>query len=143
MVVKYYDLPFGISVAPEIFHRVFTEIFGHIKGVKVYIDDILIFAKNVKEHNEILKQILETAHQKGVRFKKNKCKIFKDEIRYVGHIFNKNGIKSDNDKIEAITKILPPDNKDKVRKFLGMITYVSRFMPNLAEKAYNLRQLLK
>lgn len=71
---KFKRLPFGISTAPEIFHRTFAEIFRDIKGIKVYIDDLLIYAKTEQEHNRILKEVLRKAEQTGIKCNKNKCK---------------------------------------------------------------------
>lgn len=140
---KFLRLPFGVKVAPEIFHRTFSNIFGDIPGVKIYIDDIIIYAKSLEDHNQILETVLKRARDSGVKFNKEKSKILKSEIKYVGHIFSKDGIKPDMDKIEAIKQVPRPENKDKLRQFLGMVTYVSKFIPNLSQISYNLRQLIK
>lgn len=140
---RFLRLPFGVKVAPEIFQKVFNQIFGDIDGVKIYIDDIIIFAKDVKTHNEIINKVMQRALETGVKFNKSKCKFLVKEIKYVGHVFSEDGIKLDEDKIKAIKQIPTPDNKDKLRKFLGMITYVAKFIPNLSKLSANLRQLLK
>lgn len=80
---------------------------------------------------------------RGVKFNHSKCKILVNSIRYVGHIFSENGISPDINKVKAINQILPPTNKDMLKKFLGMITYVSKFISNLAKQTHNLRQLTK
>lgn len=83
---RFLRLPFGLSNAPEIFHRVFSEIFGDIKGIKIYIDDIIIYTSSEIEHDEILQQILEKAREFGIRFNLDKCKFKVKQIKYVGHV---------------------------------------------------------
>ncbi|KAK9731878.1 Integrase zinc binding domain [Popillia japonica] len=86
------------------------KVFKEIPGVKIYIDDLIIHAKTEKEHDNILEQVLNRAREKGVKFNKQKCKFKVSEIKYVGHILTEQGIKADNDKIEAIQKITSPNN---------------------------------
>ena len=68
-------LPFGLASAPEIFHSTFQKIFKYIEGVKIYIDDILIFGKDAEEHDNRLRQVVDRAREMGTRFNKEKCKI--------------------------------------------------------------------
>lgn len=81
---KFKRLPFGINTAPEIFHRTFAEIFRDIKGIQVYIDDLLIYAKTEQEHNRILREVLRKADEAGIRINKNKCKINVQRVKYIG-----------------------------------------------------------
>ncbi|XP_063899929.1 uncharacterized protein K02A2.6-like [Zophobas morio] len=140
---KFLRLPYGISNAPEIFHRTFTEIFQGIPNIKIYIDDIILYAKDEREHDKILKLVLKRAREFGVKFNKSKSKFNQKEIKYVGHILSRDGIRVDPSKIEAIKQIKPPKNCKELSRFLGMITYVAKFIPNLTQKTSNLRQLLR
>jgi len=116
---RFLRLPFDVSNAPKIFHRTFTEIFGDIKGVKIYIDDIIIHAKNEEEHDEILRQVCKRVREYGVRFNMNKCKFKEKQVRYVGHItLSENGIGIDEEKIEAIKRISEPTNAKELSRFL-------------------------
>ncbi len=136
-------LPYGICSAPEVFHRSFNEIFGEIEGVEIYIDDILIWGKDVEEHNIRLKKVLEKARERNVRFNFEKCKICVPEVKYLGHTFSKDGLKPDEDKVKAIVEMKTPQNVKELERFLGMITYVSKFVPNVSQLTSPLRELLK
>jgi len=127
-------LPYGICSAPEVFHRCFSEIFGHIDGVNIYIDDILIWGKTQA-------QILKFSRAKNIKFNLHKCKINVNEVKYLGHIFSKDELKPDNDKIEAILKMKTPSDKKELERFLGMITYVPKFIPKLSHLTTQLRKL--
>jgi len=63
----YKRLPFGICSAPEVFQKTFTEIFGDLPGVQVYIDDILVHANNEEEHLQRLNAVFERAKAVNVR----------------------------------------------------------------------------
>lgn len=140
---KFVRLPFGISIAPEIFHRTFLEIFNGISGLKIYIDDLIIYAKTKAEHDKILEAVLNRALEKGVRFNKTKCTFGVNAIKYIGHIISSEGIKIDDTKVEAIQKIPTPQNQKELLRFLGMATYVAKFIPNLSQLTCNLRQIIR
>lgn len=65
------------------------------------------------------------------------------EIKYIGHILSNKGIKIDNEKVEAIQKISTPTNQKELLRFLCMATYVAKFIPNLSQQTFNLRQLIR
>jgi hypothetical protein len=140
---RFLRLPFGISNAPEIFHRIFSQLFEGIPGCTIYIDDIIIHTKTREEHDEVLLKVLEKAREAGVKFNKDKCKFYQTKVKYTGHIFSERGISPDPNRVEAIKQIKTPRNAKELSRFMGVITYVSRFIPNLAQRTKNMRQLMK
>lgn len=140
---KFLRMPFGIKTGPQVFQKKNYEIFGNIENVAIYMDDILITGKNLKEHDETLLKVLNRARENKVKFNLNKMKIAVEKVRYLGHIFSENSIVPDPDRIEALNEIKYPKDKTDLRKFLGMINYVRSFVPKLAEITAPLRELLK
>lgn len=142
---RYYfkRLPYGLSSAPEVFHRQYKEIFENIEGCEVFVDDIAIYGKNKCEHDERLLKVLKVARENGVRFNMEKCEIGKTEIQYLGHTLSANGIKPDQKKVEAILNLKKPENPKEVQRLLGMITYVAKFIPSLSQVCAPLRKLIK
>lgn len=130
---RFLRMPFGIKTASEVFQENFKDIFT-MKGVELYIDDILIHAKNKEEHDIILKQVFDAAKKHNVKFNLEKCKLGLREVKYLGHKFSEKGIRLDENRIEAIKEMPTPKNKKDVQRFLGMITYVGKFIENLSEK---------
>jgi hypothetical protein len=61
----------------------------------------------------------------------------------VGHIITDSGIKPDNSKIEAIQSMPCPSSRKDLERFLGMINYLGKFIPNLSDITAPLRELLK
>lgn len=140
---RFLRLPYGLNSAPEVFQERMHEIFGEIEGVSVYIDDIIICAKSVEEHNVRLEKVLATAAKHNIRFNKGKCKFLVNRVKYMGHEISESGLKPDDSKIEAIKNMPRPENKTDIQRFLGYITYVGKFIQNLSELTAPLRSLLK
>ena len=136
-------LAFGINAGSEIFQSVMVQKFGDIEGLIIFIDDFCVHAKTKEEHDRILLKVLKRADELGIKFHLKKCIFFKTLITFVGEIFSENKIQIDPDRIEAIVKLEPPTNIKSLQRFLGMINYLASFIPNLALRTENLRQLLK
>ena len=140
---RFLRLPFGINAAPEIFHGEMIKLFGDIEGLIIYIDDFLIFASTVEEHDKILQKVLNRAQEVGLKFNKEKSKICLREIKFIGHVFNEQGIRPDESKIESILKMPKPTSVQELQRFLGMVNYLGSFIENMSSKNKNLRNLLK
>lgn len=140
---RFLRLPFGLSCAPEIFQRQMVQFIDDIEGVVTYFDDVLIFAKSVEEHNSILERVLERFKKFNLKLNKSKSKFCVTKIKYLGHIISNNGITADDEKIKAINSMQKPVDKTSLQRFLGMITYLGRFINNLSDKTAPLRQLLQ
>ena len=135
-------LPFGISSAPEHFQRCMTKILVDIPGVVCHIDDVLIFAKTQKEHDERLRAVLQAIQKAGMTLNREKCQFYKSRISFLGHIIDHQGISQDPQKAKAITEMSPPTTVTQLRRFLGMTNQMNRFSPNLAQLSQPLRELL-
>lgn len=140
---RFLRLPFGINAAPEIFHSLMVKLFNDIKSIVIYIDDFLIAEPTKEAHDLKLKLVLDRARQIGLKFNKDKCVICAHEIKFLGHVFNSQGVLPDPTKVETICSMQPPKNVKELQRFLGMVNYLGSFIPNLSSQTTNLRQLLK
>ena len=136
-------LPFGLSSSQDIFQRVMTEMFEDIPGVEVVVDDLLVWGEDNEQHDSRLTKVLERARSRNLKLNKTKCHIKQPEISYVGHTLTKDGLKPDLKKTEAITAMPIPKNREELQRFLGMLTYLAKFIPNLSQVASPLRKLLE
>ncbi|UYV63198.1 K02A2.6-like [Cordylochernes scorpioides] len=139
---KYCRMPFGISLAPEYFQRVMSIILQGMDGVMCYLDDILIFASDSKTHDRILRLVLRKLKEAKVTLNKAKCVFGVPRINFLGHILDEDGIRPDPAKIEAVAKMPAPTDVHGVRRFLGMVNHLGRFVENLSEIVAPLNQLL-
>ena len=140
---RYKRLMFGINAASKIFQDAIEEIVTGLRGCKNISDDIIVFGKGHKEHDENLHGVLKQLHQHDVRLNKEKCSFSKSEIKFYGHIFSSKGVKADPDKTQAITNMSKPESASEVRSLLGMTHYVSRYIPDYATITAPLRLLTR
>lgn len=128
---QYNRMPFGISTAPSIFQNFLDQLLGDIPNVAVYFDDIAMTGQNLQQHLHTLDTVLNRLKQAGLKVNLKKCNFLTEEIEYLGHIIDKNGIRPTKGKIDAITKASEPTNSKELRSFLGLINYYERFIPHL------------
>ena len=134
-------LPFGLSSSPEEFQRRIHEVLEGLEGVEVIADDILVFGKDVTEHDRNLRNLLERARERNLKLNKDKVKLRLTEVTYIGHRLTSNGLKPDPKKVEAIVNMPTPKDLPELRRFLGMVNYLSKFLPNLSTVTDSLRKL--
>lgn len=87
--------------------------------------------------------MLKCLHDNGLTLNKEKCVFGKKRVKYLGYIISADGILPDPGKIDSIKSLEPPNNVHEVRSFLGMINFMARFVPNLANETKPLRDLVK
>ena len=130
---RYNRLPFGIASAPAIFQRAIEQIMQGFKMVLVYQDDILITAKNDKDHLRTLDEVLSRLKAYGLRVKPNKVTFFAESLNYLGYKIDAHGVHVINDKVEAILHVPAPTNVSQLRSFLGTVNYYSSFIQNISQ----------
>lgn len=89
---QYTRIPFGLKLGPKLFQRVIQEILADIKGVFVYIDDILIYANNKEEHDEILKEVIKRLGDRNIQINLEKSNFNLEEISLLGYKVSEKGI---------------------------------------------------
>lgn len=140
---SYKRLPFGIASAPEVFQSVMSNMFQDIEGVEVIVDDLVVWGENVEQHDERLRSVLERCREKNLKLNEEKCRFRVAEVSYVGHVLSSDRLKPDPQKVKAIRGMPCPTNREELKRFLGVVTYVSKFIPNMSQISAPLRQLLE
>ena len=120
-----------------------SDIFKDMDGIEVIVDDVLIWGENRQQHDERLRKALERARQTNLKLNKEKSQIGLEEISYIGHTLSKEGLKPDPKKTRAINEMKEPKSVEELQRFLGMVTYVAKFMPKYSQVSAPLRQLLE
>ena len=90
-----------------------------------------------------MSKVLERIKESGLKLNKKKCEFGIREIKYVGHIFSDKGLCIDPSKVEAIRNMPVPQTVAEVHRFLGMVAYLGKFIPNLSSNTAELRKLLE
>lgn len=136
-------LPFGITSAPEIFQRKMAETLNGLEGVAIYMDDILVYGDTPEQHDQRLDQVLERIKSAGLKLNKDKCVFRQNQIRFLGQVIDKSGVKPDPDKVKAIRELPQPQNVQELKRVLGMFNYLGKYIPNLSTVGQPLYELLK
>ena len=135
-------LPFGISSAPEHFQKAMQRILEGLDGVECQVADILVFGETQEQHDKRLIAVLERLADANVTLNLEKCKFSTDKVEFLGHVIGKDGVQIDPTKVEAVTQMGEPTDIAQLRRFLGMVNQVGKYIPNLADITKPLRVLL-
>ena len=125
-------MPFGIAAAPATFQKLMNMVLGKLlwNTAIVYLDDILIFSTNKEEHFKRINEVLMKIKEAGLRVNPEKCIFLTTETKFLGHIINNEGVKVDENKIEAIKNFVRPKCLKQLRSFLGLCNYYRKFIKN-------------
>ncbi|GJT85559.1 putative reverse transcriptase domain-containing protein [Tanacetum coccineum] len=136
-------MPFGLTNAPAIFMDLMNQVCKPYldKFVIVFIDDILIYSKNKKEHEEHLKQILELLKKEELYAKFSKYKFWIPKVQFLGHVIDNEGIHVDPAKIESIKDWASPKLPTEIRQFVGLAGYYRRFIEGFSKIAKPMTKL--
>jgi len=119
-----------------------SSILSDAEGTVNMIDDTLVFGRNQQEHDERLRKVLSKIEAAGITLNEDKCEFSKDQVTFLGHVIDSDGIRPDPAKIKAIKEMAAPTNIHELRRFLGMANQLSKFTSRLAETSKPLRDLL-
>jgi len=138
-------MPFGLTNAPSVFmdlmNRVFNEYLDSF--VVVFIDDILVYSTNHVEHEVHLKTVMEKLRENKLFAKLKKCDFWLEEVSFLGHVVNKNGLAVDPAKVQAVVEWEQPTSVREIRSFLGLAGYYRRFIEGFSSLSGPLTTLTK
>ncbi|GJT85814.1 putative reverse transcriptase domain-containing protein [Tanacetum coccineum] len=136
-------MPFGLTNAPAVFMDLMNRVCKPYldKFVIVFIDDILIYSKDEKEHEEHLKAILELLKKEQLYAKFSKCEFWIPKVQFLGHVIDSRGIHVDPAKIESIKDWASPKTPTEIRQFLGLAGYYRRFIEGFSKIAKSMTKL--
>ena len=140
-------LPFGTSVSSEIFQKRLSQALAGLPGVYCIHDDIFVCGFGDtdeianKDHDQNLERLLQCCVKNNIKLNLPKTELRKPKIVFMGHQMTKEGLEIDPDKVRAILELEKPDSVESLRRFLGFVNYLARFLPRLSEVLQPLREL--
>ncbi|GJP79414.1 hypothetical protein CLOP_g9648 [Closterium sp. NIES-67] len=142
---EYLLMPFGLTNAPATFQAEMNHILRPLldECVVVYLDDILIYSRDMKQHVEHLRRVFEILRRERFYVKLSKSEFALEKVLFLGHMVSAQGVHVDPKKIEAVRTWKTPKNVKELQQFLGFANYYNRFVPQYAKIAAPLTNLLK
>ena len=138
-------VPMGLSGAPSYFQRAMTHevLVGLVYNIcEVYLDDIIIHGNTEEEFISNLRKVLERLREFNITVNPNKCQIGLEEVEYVGHVINSEGIKFSPEKLQKVINIDLPENCKGLKSFVGLVNYFRDHVSNHSARVEPLTRLL-
>ena len=103
---------------------------------------ILVFGRNEEEHEARLEATLKRFEKAGITLNSEKCKFYQNQVKFLGHVIDKDGVHADQEKVKSVIDMKAPTNVSELCRFMWMVNQLAKFTPNLAELTQPLRELL-
>ncbi len=136
-------MPFGLSNSPAVFQTLVNDVLRDVvnRFVFVYLDDILIFSQNERDHIQHVRLVLQWLLENRLFAKLEKCEFHAQSVPFLGFILSPEGIRMDPAKVEAVANWPTPDNRKAVQRFLGFANFYRRFIRGFSQIALPLTNL--
>ena len=138
-------MPFGLCNAPASFQRLMNKAFKDELNsvILVYLDDILIFSRSIKEHWGHLRPALQRLREAKLYGRLHKCDFLKDKVDYLGFEVSSEGVHASPDKVKAVVEWPRPQTVHDVQSFLGLESYYRKFIQGFSQIARPLTDLTR
>ena len=110
-----------------------NEVLSGLPRVFAYLDDIIIMSPDLDDHRKLLSLVFERLQQHGLVVNDTKCVFAVKELSFLGHLVSAEGLKPMTNNVKAITDYVRPRTKRELRRFLGMIQFYCKFIPDCGE----------
>ena len=142
---EYTTMPFGLCNAPSTFQRIIELALRGLQWITclIYLDDVIIFGRNFKEHLSRLKQVLMRIREANLKLKPSKCHLLQEEVEFLGHVVSEEGILPNPRNIEKLLNWPRPVNTTQVRGIIGLGSYYRRFVQDFSKLVHPLTELTK
>ena len=136
-------MPFGLSNSGATYQRMMDMCLSGLPTDKVlsYMDDIVVFNCNFKDHIRDLKAVFDCLRSAKVSLKASKCVFADTKVDFLGFELSVDGIKPQHRLTEAIVKFPQPETKKELRRFLGMAGFYRAFIKDFATISQPLNKL--
>lgn len=126
---------FGLVGASATMQRLMDRLFGPEFGHKVFCfqDDIVIISSTFDEHIQLLEKVYDRLVNANLTINKKKSVFCRSELKYLGYLVDKHGLRTDPTKVDTILNYPTPSTSKEVKRFLGMAGWYRRFINNFAK----------
>ena len=131
---EFLRMPFGLRNAPSIFQRTMEVVLRDCFHCSApYIDDIVVFSRNGREHVQHLREVLGALQKNGLTMKREKCLFGRTRLQYLGHVIGGGEMAVPSHRATAMAEFKQPRTKKDLRSFLGTVSYYRQFVKDFAK----------
>ncbi len=140
---EYLVMPFGLSNSTAVFQALVNDMLRDMvnRFVFIYLDDILVFSQNERDHVQHIRRVLQQLLEKKLFAKVVKCQFHARSVSFLGFILSPEGIRMDPAKVKAVADWPTPDSSRAVQRFLGFANFYRRIIRNFSQVALPLTDL--
>ena len=123
-------LSFGLKNSGIAFQKLMQQVLSPVltSNIIIYIDDILIMSESFDDHIETVQKVLMLLAKYSIKIKVDKCEFFKEEVKFLGHVINGNGLRKSEEYVKSVKNVKKPTTVKEMRKFLGLINFQRKFI---------------
>lgn len=140
---EFLRMPFGLRNAAQTFQRFMDHVVRGLDFVYVYLDDVLVASNSPVEHEQHLRELFDRFTSFGLTINPTKCLFGVESLEFLGHHIDSHSIHPLDSKVSAIKDFPIPNSIKQLQRFLGMINYYRRFIPNCSAILHPLTNLLR
>ena len=141
--LRFLWMPFGAKMSQDVFQLRMDAILELCPGVIGIHDDMVIFGVDQQDHDANLINLLNVCQKEGLVLNSKKLELRRERVTFFGAEYSTQGIHPDPKKVQGITEMTVPKDKQQLQSFLGMVNYMGTFIPNLSHHTELLRAMLK
>ena len=140
---RFKRMPFGAKMSQDVFQMKMDLIMEWCPGVISIHDGIVVYGVSEEDHDANLVNLLNVAQIEGLVLNSKKLELKHPRVSFFGVEYSADGMHPCLKKIQGITEMTPPTDKQQLASFIGMVTYMGNFVPHLSHHTEPLRAMLK
>ena len=141
--LRFLRMPFGAKMSQDMFQLWMDAILEKWPGVIGIHDDMVIFGVDQEDHDANLINLLNVCQKEGLVLNSKKLELLRERVTFFGAEYSAQGMHPDPKKVQGITEMTAPTDKQQLQSFLGMVNYMGTFIPNLSHHTEPLQAMLK
>ena len=141
--LRFLRMPFGAKMSQDVFQMRMDAILEQCPGVIGIHDDMVIYGVDQEDHDANLINLLNVCQKEGLVLNSKKLELRRERVTFFGAEYSALGMHPDPKKVQGITEMTAPTDKQQLQSFLGMVNYMGTFIPNLSHHTEPLRAMLK
>ena len=139
----YLVMPYGSIDSQDAFQAKMDQILEGLEGVVSIANDIIVHGVTEEQHDKNMRSLMDHACENGAVFNPEKCSLKADSVMFFGCLYDRNGIRPNPAKVKAIQAMPAPTCLCELQEFIGMVTYLSKFIRGLSDLQEPLHALTK